>query len=137
MGWAPFLKPHWEVLAAPDFFTIEVATWDSLVMYYVLVVLGLATRRVQIAGIPSHPTAAFMQQCARQMPEAFEGFLLDKHFLLHDRDTTLTQACEALRKASRIEPVFLPLRSPHRNAYSEQFVRSIKEEALGHKIHVG
>ena len=34
MGWAPFLKTHWEVLAATDFFTIEVATWHGLVTYY-------------------------------------------------------------------------------------------------------
>src|SRR5919202_6706711 len=51
MSWAQFLKLHWEVLAATDFFTVEVATWHGLVTYYVLVVMELATRRVQIAGI--------------------------------------------------------------------------------------
>src|SRR3989454_4391500 len=38
MSWAQFLKMHWEVLAATDFFTVEVATWHGLVTYYVLVV---------------------------------------------------------------------------------------------------
>src|SRR5262245_43321070 len=38
MSWAQFLKLHWEVLAATDFFTVEVATWHGLVTYYVLVV---------------------------------------------------------------------------------------------------
>jgi putative transposase len=37
--WAQFLKLHWEVLAATDFFTVEVATWHGLVTYYVLVVM--------------------------------------------------------------------------------------------------
>jgi hypothetical protein len=32
MGWAQFLKLHWEVLAATDFFTMEVATWHSEVL---------------------------------------------------------------------------------------------------------
>src|SRR2546428_681472 len=62
MSWTQFLKLHWDVLAATDFFTVEVATWHGLVTYYVLVVMELATRRVHVAGITPHPTAAFMQQ---------------------------------------------------------------------------
>src|SRR5919199_5703816 len=50
MSWAQFLKLHWEVLAATDFFTVAVATRHGLVTYYVLVVMELATRRVEIAG---------------------------------------------------------------------------------------
>jgi len=57
---------------------------------YVLVVMALATRRVQIAGITPHPTAAFMQQCARQVTNPFDGFLVGKRHLLHDRDTKFT-----------------------------------------------
>jgi hypothetical protein len=63
MSWAQFLTLHWEVLAATDFFTVEVATWHGLVTYYVLVVMELATRRVQIAGITpqtlTHAVVAF------------------------------------------------------------------------------
>ena len=44
MSWTQFLKLHWEVLAATDFFTVEVATWHGLVTYYVLVVMELTTR---------------------------------------------------------------------------------------------
>jgi putative transposase len=46
MGWAQFLKLHWEVLAATDLFTVAVATWHGSVTYNVLVVMDLATRRV-------------------------------------------------------------------------------------------
>src|SRR5262245_16503066 len=95
MRWAQFLKLHWEVLAATDFFTVEVATWHGLVTYYVLVVIELNTRRVQVAGITPHPTAAFMQQCARQLTDPFDGFLLGKRYLIHDRDTKFTQAFDA------------------------------------------
>ena len=61
MSLAQFLKLHWEVLAlaATDFFTVEVAPWHGFVTYYVLVVMELATQRVEIAGITPHPTAAF------------------------------------------------------------------------------
>jgi putative transposase len=95
MGWAQFLNLHWEVLATTDFFTVEVATWHGLVTYYVLVVMEVATRRVHIAGITPHPTATFMQQCARQLTDPCEGFLLGKRYLLHDRDTKFTQAFDA------------------------------------------
>jgi transposase InsO family protein len=137
MGWAQFLKLHWEVLAATDFFTVEVATWHGLVTYYVLVVMELATRRVQIAGITPHPTAAFMQQCARQLTDPFDGFLLGKRYLIHDRDTKFTQAFDALLKGSGVEPILLPPRSPNLNAHCERFVRSIKEEALEQMVLLG
>jgi putative transposase len=136
MSWEQFLKLHWEVLAATDFFTVEVATWHGLVTYYVLVVMELATRRVQVAGITPHPTAAFMQQCARQLTDPFDGFLLGKRYPLHDRDTKFTQAFDALLKASGVEPIVLPPRSPNLNAYCERFVRSIKEEALDRMMMV-
>jgi putative transposase len=137
MSWTQFLKLHWEVLAATDFFTVEVATWHGLVTYYVLVVMELSTRRVEIAGITPHPTAAFMQQCARQLTEPFEGFLLGKRYLIHDRDTKFTQAFDGLLKASGVEPVILPPRSPNLNAHCERFVRSIKEESINRMLMLG
>jgi putative transposase len=137
MSWAQFLKLHWEVLAATDFFTVEVATWHGLVTYYVLVVMELATRRIEIAGITPHPTAAFMQQCARQLTDPFDGFLLGKCYLIHDRDTKFTQAFDGFLKANGVEPIVLPLRSPNLNAHCERFVRSIKEEALAQMVMLG
>ena len=137
MSWAKFLKIHWEVLAATDFFTVEVATWHGLVTYYVLFVMELATRRVQIAGITLHPTDAFMQQCARQLTDPLDRFLLGKRYLLHDRDTKFTQAFDGSLKGSRVEPVVLPPRNPNLNAYCERCVRSIKEEALKPMVMLG
>jgi len=66
-----------------------VTTWHGLVTYDVLVVMELATWRVQIVSITPHPAADFMQQCARQLIDSFDGFLLGKRYLLHDRDTKL------------------------------------------------
>jgi putative transposase len=137
MSWTQFLKTHWEVLAVTDFFTVEVATWHGLVTYYVLFVMELATRRVQIAGITPHPTAAFMQQCARPLTDSCDGFLLGKRYLIHDRDTKCTPAFDGLLKARGVEPIVLPPRSPNLNAHCERFVRSIKEEALDHMMMLG
>jgi putative transposase len=137
MNWTQFLKLHWEVLAATDFFTVEVATWHGLVTYYVLVVMEPATRRIQIAGMTSHPTDAFMTQCGRQLTDPIDGFLLGKRYLLHDRDTKFTRTFDELLKDSGVEPIVLPARSPNLNAHCERFVRAIKEEALDHILMLG
>ena len=53
--WKTFLKARWEVLGAVDFTTIEVWTRGGLVTFYILVVMRLSTRRIEIAGITPHP----------------------------------------------------------------------------------
>jgi hypothetical protein len=115
MSWQQFLKIHWDVLAATDFFTLEVATWHGLVTYYVLVVMELSTRRVHLAGITAHPADAFMTQCARQLTDPLGGFLLGKQYLIHDRDTKFLYGFDQMLRASGVELVVLPPR----------FVRSI------------
>ena len=137
MSWDQFLKLHWEVLAATDFFTVEVATWRGLVTYYVLFVMELSTRRAHIAGITSHPTDLFMTQCARQLTDPVDGFLLGKRYLLHDRDEKFVHGFDRMLRASGVEPGVLPPRSPNLNAHCEQFVRSIRQEALHQMIVIG
>jgi hypothetical protein len=42
--------------------------------------------------ITPHPHTAFMQPCARHLTDHFDGFLLDKQYLIHDRDSKFTAA---------------------------------------------
>ena len=51
--WKQFLRAHWQLLAAGDFFTVEVWTALGRVRYHVFFVIRLATRDVHIAGIGS------------------------------------------------------------------------------------
>jgi hypothetical protein len=53
--WKDFIRWHMDVLAATDFFTVEVLTWRGLVTYYVLFFIHLESRRVSITGITDHP----------------------------------------------------------------------------------
>jgi putative transposase len=71
------------------------------------------------------------------LTDPFGGFLRDKRYVLHDRDTKFTQAFDGLLRASGVEPVVLPPRSPNLNAHCERFVRSIKEEALHQMMILG
>ena len=135
--WQEFLKAHWDVLAAADFFTVEVWTATGLTRYVVLFVIELATRRVHIAGIASAPDSAWVVQCGRQLTDAVDGFLVGKRFLLHDRDSLFTEAFRETLAATGVETVRLPAKSPNLNAFAERFVRSIKESCLNRLILVG
>ena len=86
MPWSTFLKAHWGAIAATDFFTVEVLTSRGLVRYFVLFVIDLKTRRVEIAGICHQPYDDWMRQVARNLTDAIDGFLRDARFLIHDRD---------------------------------------------------
>lgn len=48
--------------------------------------------------------------------------------------TKYSAAFRAALNRERIEPIRLPPRSPHLNAYAERFVRSVKAECTGRMI---
>jgi putative transposase len=135
--WTEFLKTHWDVLAATDFFTVDVWTGRGLTRFAVLFVIELSTRRVEIAGIVSEPDSAWMSQVSRNVTDASDGFLTGKRFLIHDRDPLFTVAFRETLAAAGVQVVRLPPRSPNLNAYAERFVRTIKESCLDRMILVG
>jgi transposase InsO family protein len=49
--WSTFLRAHWGAIAATDFFSVEVLTLSGLVRHFVLFVIDLKSRRVEIALI--------------------------------------------------------------------------------------
>jgi len=67
----------------------------------------------------------------------FDGILLGKRSLIHDRDTKVTRLFNGLLKSHGVEPAVLPPRSPNLNAFCERLVRSIKEEAPEQMVMLG
>jgi hypothetical protein len=98
-----FLKAHWGAIATTDFFSVEVVTRSGLVRYFVLFVIDLKTRRVEIAGILSRPDGEWMRQIARNLTDCEEGFLKGFRHLIHDRDPPFTTSFRAILKSSGIE----------------------------------
>lgn len=137
MSWSVFLKAHWKVLAASDFFTVEVWSWSGLLTYYVLFVMELATRRVCIAGITKHPDEQWMLQMARQLTDTVDGILLGKRYLILDRDTKYCPAFRDFMKREGVEVIRLPPRSPNLNAHAERWVRGVRDECLSSLIPIG
>jgi transposase InsO family protein len=135
--WAEFLKTHWEVLAAADFFTVHVWTARGLTRFAVLFIIDLSTRRVDVAGIAAAPDTAWMSQIGRNLTDVHDGCLRRKRYLIHDRDPLFTLNFRETLAAAGVDVVRLPPRSPNLNAYAERFVRTIKESCLDRTILVG
>jgi putative transposase len=135
--WSTFLKAHWKILVASDFFTVEVWRLQGLTTYYVLFFIELSTRVVKIAGITTHPNTAWMMQIARNATDIETGLLVGKRKLIIDRDTKYCNDFRALCKRAGTEIIRLPPRSPNLNAFAERFVLSIKSECLNRLIFFG
>jgi putative transposase len=112
MPWRTFLKAQFGVIAATDFFTVEVLTFTGLVRYVVLFVIDLESRRVHVAGVVRQPHGAWIQQVARNLVDTVDGFLKGKRYLLHDRDPLFTDAFRAVLRAAGVKCLKLPVRSP-------------------------
>ena len=121
-------------MAAAEFFTTEVWTWHGLITFYTVLVIDLASRRVQILGSTPHSDETFMCQIVRNFA------LVDPdgcRVLICDRDAKWSWAVRARFQDAGIRVVRSPYRAPNANAYAEQFVRSIKEECLNRLIPLG
>ena len=135
--WSTFLRAHWKVFAASDFFTVEVWTVRGLVTQYLLFVISLADRIVTIAGITTRPDETWMLQIARNVTDPLTGAMRDKCYLIVDRDTKYCEQFRRLIQDSGTQVIRLPPMSPNLNAYAERFVRSIKDECLNRMIFIG
>jgi hypothetical protein len=70
-SWRTFIGAHW-------------STFGGL-----LLVMDLATRRVELAGTTIGAGSEWMKQVARNLTDAVDGFLVGKRFVLMDRDAAL------------------------------------------------
>jgi len=135
--WMEFIRCHWDSLAAIDFFSVEIHTWQGLKRYMVLFAVELRSRKVTIAGIVPQANGHWMKQMGRNLSDPIGGFLRGKRFLIHDRDPLFTQEFKQILRAEGIRSLKTPKRSPNLNAYAERFVWSIKYECLNRFIILG
>ncbi|HTP50110.1 MAG TPA: integrase core domain-containing protein [Anaeromyxobacteraceae bacterium] len=130
MAWETFIKAHLGVIAAADLFTVEVLTLTGLFRYFVLFVIDIQTRRVEIAGIVRQPYGAWMNRIARNLTDPVDGFLQGTRYLL-------TADFVEILGVAGVKCVKLPARSPDLSAYAERFALSIKSECLDKLVPLG
>ena len=64
-----------------------------------LFAIDIASRKVEIAGVAVNPGGAWMEQIARNLVDAVDGFLLGKRYLLTDRDPPYTKGFRDILRA--------------------------------------
>ena len=124
--WREGLAAHGDVRAAADCFTVAVWTPRGLTRFTGLVLMHLASRRVQIAGISAEPDGPWGTQLMRHAPDAEDGCLRHRRCLLHDRDPRFRPAGRDPLPPADVTPIRRPARAPNLNAYTARFVRTIK-----------
>lgn len=135
--WRDFIRAHMDVLVGTDLFTVEVLTLKGLGTYYVLFFIHLETRRVCVAGLTPNPDQQWMEQQARNVTMKDWGFLVQRRYLLHDRDGKFCPAFREVIRAGKVRTLQLPAHSPNLNAYAERWVRSVKQECTSRLIFFG
>jgi len=131
------LKTHWDVMAATDFFAVEVWTHRGLKTFYALFIIHLSSRSAHIAGVTTASNGAFIKQVARNLTDVGNGFLIGLRYLIMDRNIKYTTDFRGNLEREGVQPVRCPAQAPNCNAFAERFVRSIKEECLDHVILFG
>ena len=132
-----FLAAHWDVLAAADCFTVEVWTPRGLTRLTVLVLIHLPAAAFRSrASAPSPTGRGSPSSCGTPpMPRT------------DSCDTSGSSSMTATRSSGRpgatrsppadVTPIRRPARVPNLNAYTERFVRTIKDSCLERMVLIG
>lgn len=123
---------HYKVqIIACDFFTVETLWLKTLYEFFFI---ELGSRRVHLAGITANPNSTWVAQQARQLVWHLQEGNANLQFLIHDRDSKLTEAFDNVFKSTGFRVIHTPLQAPDANAYAERWVRTVREECLDHLL---
>jgi transposase InsO family protein len=129
-----FLQAQAASVLALEFFTVDTVLLRRL---YVLFAIEVATRRVHVLGVTSHPVGEWVAQQARNLVMQVGTDLAEFRFLVRDRDTKFTLAFDTVLAAAGIEVLITPVQAPRANAYAERWVGTVRREVLDRMVIFG
>jgi transposase InsO family protein len=127
LSWREFLRNQAASVFACDFFTVDTVRMRRL---YVLFFIELGTRRVHLAGSTESPSGAWATQQARNLAWSLSERPSLPRFLIHDRDSKLTDAFDEVFRGEGFSIIRTPVRTPKANAFAERFVGTVRRECL-------
>jgi transposase InsO family protein len=125
--WNTFLKNHAHHIWACDFTVVHDLLFRPL---HIFVIIELHTRRIIHTAVTYAPTDEWVTQ---QLREA-TAWGQRPNYLIRDRDNKYGSRFSALLKATGINNIKTPKRSPHANAVCERFIGSLKRECLDYML---
>ena len=132
--WDQFIETQQYVTAATDFAQVERLTPSGLIRESLLFFMDIGTREVRLGGIVHDPDGNWTTQIARNMCDMWDGFMLGKRYLIHDRDTLFHRRFDMIFESIGVKIKKLPPFSPQMNSRMENFIRAIKTECLDKMI---
>jgi len=96
----------------------------------VLLLIGLSTRRVQLAGLSENPDGAWTIQQPRNFVFSLPERERPLELLIRDNDGKFTRAVDTVSSAEGVGVIRTPVRAPKANAVAERFVGSVRRECL-------
>ncbi len=133
-SWSAFIRHQASGIVACDFFSVD-SVW--LTRYYVLFFIEIGSRCVQLRGITTNPTGAWVTQQARNIAAELEEAGHVVRHLVRDRDATFTLAFDDLWRSIGAQVIRTPVRAPNANAFAERWVGTVRRECLDHLLIVG
>ena len=125
-SWREFIRGQAASMLACDFFTVDTVFSARL---YVLFFIELGSRRVHVAGVTAHPSAAWVVQQGRQLAWSLAARAEPQRFLIHDRDAKFSRAFDEVLRSEGLEIIKTPIQPPKANAYAERFVGTLRRSA--------
>ena len=92
--------------------------------------IELGSRHVHFAGITTNPNQVWVTQQARQLVWELSDREKPLRFLIHDNDSSFCPAFDTVFESEGFHVIPTPVRTPNANAFSERWVRTVREECL-------